>query len=306
MSAAAAPTTEEGNRIEWFMASGTGTKRKSSSSASPTCVWMRRTRVDPASPSVLGLPHHLVSLKLVRLSRPQQTTTACAPLTTTVATASTPSRSASDLIIPVAVVAAAFRQWVRVFERTGVACSCGILPGRLLTAAFDVCLLGQIPLWGAAAKSMLRLWLDHDFVRDSMPPPEDTDDVLQGASVGGMPDGKVSFSGVRDRGHCCWFVAGAVVWLLFVFLDVGLVMVLVLALVVVHVIDLVRVLVIAMSYLCSFLLLQYVLFSYLATFQLVGPVVVHCCRRTGRWIGSTEIPCCGGWCTRPRAKGRPY
>jgi hypothetical protein len=32
--------------------------------------------------------------------------------------------------IPVAVVAAAIRQWVRVFERTGVACSCGILPGR--------------------------------------------------------------------------------------------------------------------------------------------------------------------------------
>jgi hypothetical protein len=178
--------------------------------------------------------------------------------------------------------------------------------GVLLTAAFDVCLLGQIPLWGAAAKSMLRLWLDHDFVRDSMPPPDDTDDVLQGAPVGGMPDGKVSFSGVRDRGHCCWFVAGAIVWLLFVFLAVGLVLVLVLALVVVHVIDLVLVLVIAMSYLCWFLLLQYVLFSYLATTQLVGPVVVHCCRRTGSWIVSTEIPCCGGWCTRPRAKGRPY
>jgi len=100
LSAAAAPATEEGNRIEWFMASGTRTKRKSSSSASPTCVWMRRTRVDPASPSVLGLPHHLVSLRLVRLSGPQQTTTACAPLTATVATASTPSRSASALITP--------------------------------------------------------------------------------------------------------------------------------------------------------------------------------------------------------------
>ena len=33
----------------------------------------------------------------------------------------------------------------------------------------------------------------------------------------------------------------------------------------------------------------YVLFSYLATTQLVGPFVVHCCRRTGRWIGSTAL-----------------
>ena len=87
--------------------------------------------------------------------------------------------------------------------------------------------------------------------------------MLHGAPVGGMSDGKVSFSGVRDRGHCCWFVAGAFVWLLFLFLALRLVLVLVLAVVVVHVLLLLRVLVIiAMSYLCWFLLCIILVFGH--------------------------------------------
>ena len=50
-----------------------------------------------------------------------------------------------------------------------------------------------LPLWGAVAKVLLRLWLDFDYVVDCMPAGDAADSIqaeLQGAPVSGMPDGK--------------------------------------------------------------------------------------------------------------------
>ena len=50
-----------------------------------------------------------------------------------------------------------------------------------------------LPLWGAAAKVLLRLWLDYDYVAECMPAGDAADSVqaeLQGKPVSGMPDGK--------------------------------------------------------------------------------------------------------------------
>ena len=50
-----------------------------------------------------------------------------------------------------------------------------------------------LPRWGAAAKTLLRLWLSYDYVAASMPAGDGVGDVqaeLNGAPVSGMPDGK--------------------------------------------------------------------------------------------------------------------
>ena len=50
-----------------------------------------------------------------------------------------------------------------------------------------------LPLWGAAAKVLLRLWLDFEYVADSMPAGDAAGSVqaeLHGEPVSGMPDGK--------------------------------------------------------------------------------------------------------------------
>ncbi len=50
-----------------------------------------------------------------------------------------------------------------------------------------------LPLWGAVAKVLLRLWLDFDCVVDCMPAADAAGSIqaeLQGAPVSGMPDGK--------------------------------------------------------------------------------------------------------------------
>jgi hypothetical protein len=50
-----------------------------------------------------------------------------------------------------------------------------------------------LPLWGAAAKVLLRVWLDFDYVAGCMPAGDAAGSVqaeLQGRPVSGMPDGK--------------------------------------------------------------------------------------------------------------------